>query len=566
MTSDIQTKLALEKDAFNLIKDTLSKSKQKKIELDKILKLMSKIMRIPTQKNKIIVIISFTQIRNAMIDILKMFNQDIPKCKIKQEKKLLRINMQNFFMATHSLLKRNYDIDLYLLLKISLIKTIDTTREDFKNDESEKKLIKALIEENPIFNYHEQNQIIDLSTGTLYTIVDKNINEHGKAIGYYLKNVEEEETKYILKSNSDFLKLGRVFHGDNTTEDIQVLPKKDILGQGNFKIIRKLRNHELCIAKLQFQTLANFENFMSIIKEAQYESFLGNSVDLVSYHSSKNNIGMIKQKHKPLPPHIYLQLTEITEDPKKTKEATTIEKIGNILNFHLAMIQSVKDCHDKRVIHNDLKPDQFLLSAPNEETQYKQRFLINGLPTQLTLTDFGLSFEDSSNELFSHFLTPNQLGGTFPPPYLTTAEQKSVFLQEASAELKRHIDVWGLTMSILNLIGSRVYIPELNQYLSPEQIISNLKETKYLINTKESINQLGFSTLTDQLPLSEEFKQKIGIAIDRLCEALTFEYDKTNPSLIIFDRNEDGKLIFQKHLAHSKTLDYLKSIITFLKE
>ena len=118
LTSDIKTKLQLEKDALNLIKYTLSKKAQKEIHLNEILKKIGKVIHSPNQQSKLKIIKVFAHIRNAIIEIIKMFNQDISECKIKQEKKQLRIKMQNFFMATHSLLKRNYAIDLHHLLKI----------------------------------------------------------------------------------------------------------------------------------------------------------------------------------------------------------------------------------------------------------------------------------------------------------------------------------------------------------------------------------------------------------------------------------------------------------------
>ena len=484
------------------------KTTQEKIDTDTAEKLVN--IRSVLTETKLLGESSYYKIKNSIVAHLRELKDQIKSSKNKKEKYKLHIDAQNFLLSTNKiLLFYNIDIEDVLIscAKESLSEKAYTTQQ-FLDD---------FLISNPAINYHEQNQILD-SKDQLWNIIGKEKNSNGYTTKYKIQ--KKDIIKTIEKNNKSYKKLGRFYDKKN-----QAIPNKKTLGKGTFKICKNLQNNDNCILKTNLTEIDKFENLLSLIKESQYLSSLSKKQKKIfAYNSESRNLALIVSKGYPLEQNILEKLISSSQNHN--------ENLKNIRNFFLALINEIETLHSIGIVHNDIKINQFIFKKSDSNTL----FTYDENHGYLKVIDFGLSFKLTSENEQSNYLSINQLGGTFAPPYLKNRlldHRQAIPLKMLSDTIKKHLDTWGLIMSIL--ICFNVKVIENKKCLSPKIIIKNIMESKNL-----------------KIFFSESL-------LTTFCESLNFHYDEQD-NIKLELRNR--KFTFQDDIADSKTLNFLSRLFS----
>ena len=292
------------------------------------------------------------------------------------------------------------------------------------NEDKTKDIYKNIIilEKNDISKKYQNSQkdlikVLNLSIPSLSTLDEeiKNTNMNINSLSISTKKEiikkQEKETKInkiIIEDDNNNTKTTIFTTTSSLLKDINNLYKfKEVIGKGAFGIVRagyrikEISPHKIYAIKSIDKTKISQNDINNLEKE----------IDIISSLDHPNIARFYETFHDERYFHIVTELCRGKELTKLLKQNGGTIKEKNCRIIIMKILHAINYCHSRGIVHCDLKPDNIIFEAPNEDNDNDDILNLFGLK----LIDFGLSSRIQKNKKLnntvgtSYFIAPEIL-------------------------------------------------------------------------------------------------------------------------------------------------------------
>ncbi|KAL4478511.1 hypothetical protein ABPG74_006746 [Tetrahymena malaccensis] len=304
---------------------------------------------------------------------------------------LVLLELDNLALFDRGWIKKQELIDLYngqgqlkqtINLKSKLYKIIETClKPKYTDRKSASELLYQLTKQHK-YDFDIYSTIIEEK-------VEKQVKE---MIRFY--NNEHQNTKSLPLSEDDFIKVFQeIFKKKRYSQNMT------IIGFGCFGIALCTKNQtdkEIVIKIQKVEDQMMIEKEIEIMNQAQspnvIQFFSSYFIEGLEQEIQKDNQTFIKKEK-----YVVFELERCTCSLKEYLERQTSE--GEItceekMNICLQILKAVHHIHSKNIIHNDIKPDNFLIIIDQDKKNVQVRLCDFGLAIKLKQEEELIEFED----------------------------------------------------------------------------------------------------------------------------------------------------------------------------